>query len=282
MIDKNLIETNNNIELTTFNDNKSFDFLFNNNNKFDLDKLSIIINEQFEFIPKSIPPKEKNGTKSKNKKKEIKNISNNNKKYLKKKRGRPIKIPGKKSRKKAHDRKCPCNIRTKLTIAYFAFLIQFVNSTIELVLCEENDVNDINQYKLKKINHSKNISKKLIKDLKKQKIRQIISYEINSKNIKGEKNENEEICKKIIEKNKKLENILNQNYMEFFKNIFYQSNREVNLKKYGINKKSFLNSNVVLYKDFINNIKNKENNGGDDLDEYLSLIAKGVENYLSI
>ena len=70
--------------------------------------------------------------------------------------------------------------------------------------------------------------------------------------------------------------------MEFFKNIFYQSNREVNLKKYGINKKSFLNSNVVLYKDFINNIKNKENNGGDDLDEYLSLIAKGVENYLSI
>ena len=86
MIDKNLIETNNNIELTTFNDNKSFDFLFNNNNKFDLDKLSIIINEQFEFIPKSIPPKEKNGTKSKNKKKEIKNISNNNKKYLKKKK----------------------------------------------------------------------------------------------------------------------------------------------------------------------------------------------------
>lgn len=273
MIDKNLIEASNNI------DNDSFNFLINNNNnKFDLGKLSIIINEQFEIIPKSIPPK----SNKKKKKKDIKDISNNDKNYFVKKRGRPIKTPGKKSRKNSHGRKCPCNIRTKLTIAYFSFLIQFINSIIEVILCEENDVNDISQYRLKRINHSKNISKKLIQNLKQQRIRQIVSFEINSEDINGEKNENNEICQKIIEKNTKLEKIFNQYYMEFFENIFYKNKREVNLKKYGINKKLFLNSNVVLYKDFINNIKNKENNTGKDLDEYLSLIDKGVKNYLLI
>ena len=284
MIDNNPIEIKNNIELQTFNFNNSFNFLINNTtNKFDLDKLSININEQFQFISKSAAPKEKKGTKyPKNSKKDKKYISNNDKKYLVKKRGRPIKTPGKKSRKNPHDRKCPCNIRTRLTIAYFSFLIQFINSIIELILCEDNDVNDINQYKLKKINHSKNISKKLIKNLKKQKIKQIVSYEISSENINDKKNENEEKYQKIIGKNKILETIFNQYYMEFFQNIFYQNKREVNLKKYGINKKLFLNSNVVLYKDFINNIKNKEKDGGEDLDEYLALIAKGVKNYLSI
>ena len=53
-----------------------------------------------------------------------------------------------------------------------------------------------------------------------------------------------------------------------FLEIYFAKKREFNLTKYGINKNIFLNSDVILYKDFINNIKNKENSG-DDLEQYL-------------
>ena len=66
--------------------------------------------------------------------------------------------------------------------------------------------------------------------------------------------------------------------MDFF-DIFYQSQNEVNLQTYGINKTLFLNSNVILYKDFINNIKKQ---GGSDLDDYLKKIEEIVENYLKL
>ena len=271
MIDKYKFETKNNIETQTFGENNSLIFL--KNTKFDSNKLSIILNDKFEIIPQFLSNKRSKSIKSKLN-------SKNKKNYMGKKRGRKKDKFSKNIRKKSHGRECPCNIRTKLTIAYFTFLIQFINAVIELILCDENDVN---QYKLKKINHIKNITKELIKNLKNQKIRDIISSDINSKNFLGEKNENEEICQKIIKKSKKLKKILNQNYMAFFENIFYeQKKREFNLNKYGINKKIFLNSEVILYKDFINNIKNKENKKDNNLEKYLSLIDNGVKDYLKI
>ena len=271
MIDKYKFETKNNIETQTLVENDSLIFL--KNTKFDSNKLSIISSDKFEIIPQFLSNKRSKSIKSKL-------DSKNKKNYLGKKRGRKKDKNSKNTRKKSHGRECPCNIRTKLTIAYFTFLIQFINAVIELILCDEND---INQYKLKKLNHIKNITKKLIKNLKNEKIRDIISCNIDSKNFLGEKNENEEICQKIIKKSKKLKKILNQNYMAFFENIFYEKNkREFNLNKYGINKTIFLNSEVNLYKDFINNIKNKNNKNDNDLEQYLSLINKGVKEYLDI
>ena len=71
-------------------------------------------------------------------------------KNLNKKRGRHIKDNIIKGRKKPHDRTCPCNIRTRITIAYLSFIPKFINSVSELLLCEEDGI-DINQYKLKNI-----------------------------------------------------------------------------------------------------------------------------------
>ena len=273
MIDKYKFESKNNkIEIQTFTDNDSFNFIINN--KFDSNKLSIIINEHFEIIPNTIPCMNKSIL-PKNNTTKIKYIKN-----LNKKRGRHIKDNIIKGRKKPHDRTCPCNIRTRITIAYLSFIPKFINSVSELLLCEEDGI-DINQYKLKNIKHCKNITLALIKKLKNKKIKDIVSFRINSKNIFGEKTENEEICQNIIKKSKKIENILNQNYLEFFENIFCQKNREISLTKYGINKNLFLNSDVILYKDFINNIKSKENNG-DNLEQYLKLIEEGVKNYFKI
>ena len=66
--------------------------------------------------------------------------------------------------------------------------------------------------------------------------------------------------------------------MKFFE-IFYTSQKEVNLKQYGVNKSLFLNSNVILYNDFINNIKKR---GGSDLDDYLKKIEEVVAKYLKL
>ena len=250
------IEFRNKIEYPTANDNNSFIYIYKS--KFSTNELIIKINEQFEIIP------------SKDKKK--KKISN---KMLTKKRGRVPRKNGKKHRKDIHNRTCPCNIRTKITIAYISFLVQFINSCIEFILSEEDN---INQYKIKKIFHSKNITINFIKELKHKTIKDIILNKFNSIHLSNKKNNNEKICETIISKNKELEIILNQNYMEFF-DVFQNSKKEVNLKKYGINKILFLNSNVVLYKDFINNIKNK---GGNDLDNYLINIGKIVQEYLKI
>ena len=63
--------------------------------------------------------------------------------------------------------------------------------------------------------------------------------------------------------------------MEFF-DIFKNSQKEVNLKQYRIDKTLFLNSNVILYNDFKNNIKKQ---GGNDLDNYLVKIDKVVKDY---
>ena len=119
----------------------------------------------------------------------------------------------------------------------------------------------------------------MIQDFKKQTIKDIISNKISPKYLSSEKNENEKVCQTIIKKNKELEIILNQKYMAFFKDIFYDSQREVNLTKYGINKTLFLNSNVILYKNLINNIKEQ---GGNDLDNYLKKMDDVVKEYLKL
>lgn len=269
IIFKNNIEFLNNIEFPTYHD---IDLLDNNyKNKFDENKLSININQQFAIIQKS----SNKGTTKKNSQiildKQPKNMSN----ILARKRGKPAVNNGKKS----HDRKCPCNIRTKITNAYIAFLIQFINSVIELLLKDEDN---INQYKMKKLIYINNISINFIKNLKLKSIKDIITDNVGTCHLSDKKNENRKICETIIEKNKQLEKVLNQNYMEFFEYIFHRSQKEVNLNKYGINKIVFLNSEVVLFKDFINNIKNKEKKGKDDLDKYLKKIEEVVENYLKI
>ena len=116
VIDIYKIETNNNIETQTIFGNDSLIFL--KNNKFDLNKLFIILNDEFEIIPKFLSNKGKKNIKSKLNKNE-----KNKKNFVGIKRGRKKDKNSKNTRKKSHGRECPCNIRTKLTIAYLTFLV---------------------------------------------------------------------------------------------------------------------------------------------------------------
>ena len=236
-------------------------------NVFPVDKLSINKIEEFEILSKSS---------------ELESIQEKEKQkynyYTKKKRGRKV-FENSEKRKKNHDRTCPCNIRTKITIAYFSFLIKFINSIIDIILYKEEN---INQYKLKKIVHENNININFIKYLKNQTIEQIISNEISNNSYIRKNNENKIICKKIIEKNIIFKNILNKKYMEFYENIFIHSKKEVDLSNYGINRTIFLNSDVILFEDFKNKIKKEEKGNESDLKLYLSKIDECANNYLAI
>ena len=83
----------------------------------------------------------------------------------------------------------------------------------------------------------------------------------------------------IIKKNKNIEKILEEKYMEFFETIFYESKKKVNLSKYGFKENIILNSNVVLFNDFIKKIKMKEKKNGNDLEQYLLKVTECVNNY---
>lgn len=248
-------------------DIKSFFFPNRFKNVFPVDKLSINKIEEFEILSKSS---------------ELESIQEKEKQkynyYTKKKRGRKI-LDNSEKRKKNHDRTCPCNIRTKITIAYFSFLIKFINSIIDIILYKEEN---INQYKLKKIVHENNININFIKYLKNQTIEQIISNEMSNNNYIRKNNENKIICKKIIEKNIIFKNILNKKYMEFYENIFIHSKKEVDLSNYGINRTIFLNSDVILFEDFKNKIKREEKGNESDLKLYLSKIDECANNYLAL
>ena len=238
-----------------------------------INKLVVNRSEQFEIISKAPTLK---------KRKKVSNLINN----LNKKRGRKsMKTDEDGKNRKSHNRIDPCNIRTKITIAYISFLVNFINSiTRQILIDEENEENEnceynVNKYELKKISYSKNINLDCIRKLKEKTIKDIVSHNISSKYIYAEKNENEKICQMIIEKNKNIEKILEEKYMEFFETIFYESKKKVNLSKYGFKEYIILNSNVVLFNDFIKKIKMKEKKNGNDLEQYLLKVTECVNNY---
>jgi hypothetical protein len=207
-------------------------------------------------------------------KKKIKNSNNNikDKTILNKKR-KNQKKEGKRNKNTRKD-----NIRNKITKCFLKFLIIFINAIIQRLLIEEDNVQ---QYKLKAITYEENINIDNIKKLKEKTIKDIISMKKSGKYKDENKNENEntKICNIIVEKDKKIENILNQKYMEFF-SVFCGTKKLIDLSKYGINIEIPLNSDMILYKDLIEKIKNKKNK--NDLDQYLKKFDECINDYKEI
>ena len=53
--------------------------------------------------------------------------------------------------------------------------------------------------------------------------------------------------------NKILNKIFSQNYLLFFRKIYFKSERIINLKEYGLNQKLILSEKAQMYKDLIEN-----------------------------
>lgn len=254
---------------TAFLDSSGNDFFISSFSE----RLPNFLDEQFNIVPErslvSIEIKE-----NENLQPLIQEYSNNinekNSYYLNRKKERNALN----TRKKIHTRICPCNIRARIMKAYFSFLIKFINSIIELIFCNEDNAN---QYKLKKIIPPKLINKEYIDNIKKEKIIDIISKKISKRYIYGEENENKKKCDKILEKKPILKNIFYKENIEIFRDIFYNNNKKIDLEKYGIEETLILTSQKILYKDFINKIKNK---GGKNLEQYLEKIETCIKNLM--
>lgn len=238
--------------------------------------------EKSEIIQEVVPKK-----KTKKSKNDI-----NDKTNLSKKRERERESKKGNGKRKKSDRKD--NMKKTITVWFLKFLISLINAIIQRLLIEEDNVQ---QYKIKAITYEENINIDNIKKLKEKTIRDIIismkksgkykdknKNENKNENEKENENENAKICNIIVEKEKKIENILNQKYMEFFE-IFCGTKKLIDLSKYGINIEIPLNSDTILKKDLIEKIKNKNNQNDldqNDLNQYVKIFDECINQYKKI
>ena len=154
-----------------------------------------------------------------------------------------------------HDKFSNDNLLRKIQIHYISFLISIIN----LIL---RDLNYEEQFLKLNYNIKKNINKKFFESLKNKKLSEIICNKISKKYKKYDSNINIKIYNKI-KNNEILKNFFNENYLSFFKNIYYESKRIINLKKYGLEKEIFLSEEIKMFKDLLQdnideNIDNKK------------------------
>ena len=62
-----------------------------------------------------------------------------------------------------------------------------------------------------------------------------------------------------IKNNSYINNILEENYLSFFQNVYYRSERKINLKKYGIIRDIILSDDIKMYSDIIKSFEDKDN-----------------------
>ena len=165
---------------------------------------------------------------------------------LKKKRGR-VKKNYSNENDKIHDKNKEDNILRKIQVHYMSFIIIFLNEILQFLNIDK---------KFYKIDYEfkKNVSKKFVKSLKRKTLGDIISNKISPKYRNLNVNINVNTCEEI-KKNEVMKKILAQNYLNFFKKIYYQSNKYINLKEYGLNKNLILSEKVKMYNDLLKSIE---------------------------
>ena len=162
----------------------------------------------------------------------------NSKKYLGKKTKSTNKEENKKTRKYEKD-----NILMKLQGHFMTFIIKFLNSVLE-------EQNYDKKLRFKDLEHSfkKDIRLKNFESLKRKQLKEIITNKISSKNKINDENFNKNLYEKM--KNDELvKNILQENYLYLFRNIYYKNERIIDLKKYGKDVIITLSDDIKMYKD---------------------------------
>ena len=107
-------------------------------------------------------------------------------------------------------------------------------------------------------------------------IGQVLLLGISPKYIKKDTNLN--LYEKII-KNPVINNILSENYLTIFKNIYLRNERIVNMEKYGLNKIFQLSNNVKMYDDLIDKMKKKYGEGTYDCQQYINSLNNCADKY---
>ena len=173
-----------------------------------------------------------------------------NNKFTKQKRGR---IRKRIECQKYHDINSTDNIQRKIQVHYLSFIISFLNDILKKL-----------KYKQKffKLNYEfkQNVKKEFVESLKKKTLGEIVCNKISYKYKKKNMNLNSVVYEQMKEKNV-IKNILSENYVSFFKKIYYKSNPHISLKEYGLNINIILSKKVKMYTDLLekNGILNYNN-----------------------
>ena len=184
----------------------------------------------------------------------------------------------KKRKRKIHDKFDKDNIKRKVQVNYLKFLVEFVNKIILKIFDKFNKNNiieikskkQIENYQFKSLNYdfSKKIDSFSFNKYKSKKISEILKENTSPK---YKKYNNVDVYDNIIHINKKLNNILNKPYLEFFE-AFYQKQNFLNLKKYGFDLDIYLDD-IKRFQEFTEEQKEKTN---ENFEIYLKRIEECI------
>lgn len=184
----------------------------------------------------------------------------------------------KKRKRKSHDKFDKDNIKRKVQVNYLKFLVEFVNKIILKIFDKFNKNNiidikskkQIEKYQFKSLNYdfSKKIDSFSFNKYKSKKISEILKENTSPK---YKKYNNVDVYDNIIHINKKLNNILNKPYLEFFE-AFYQKQNFLNLKKYGFDLDIYLDD-IKRFQEFSEEQKEKTN---ENFELYLKRIEECI------
>ena len=176
----------------------------------------------------------------------IKEKNNTNNKFLKKKRGRQMKIQNSKNEtknQKSHDKFANDNLLRKIQVHYITFIISAINTILEALDYDEQFFKI--DYELKK-----NINKDYFESLKNKKLSEIVCNKISKKYKNYESNINTKIYNRIKD-NGIINNLFDENYLIFFKDFYCKYGNTINLKKYGLEKEIILSNDVKKLNDLL-------------------------------
>lgn len=167
---------------------------------------------------------------------------------------------------KKHDKMEKDNIVRKIQVHYCNFLISFINEIIQKIIIDESyktenadEIIHMKDYHFNNIDYKfkSNIKKDFMEKTEKMKIMEIISPPNEFCKFYNISNKNEDIIKKIEIKNNPIINkILNQKYLYYFNEIYYQNKRNLNLTEENESVDIILSSNTKMFNDLV--FKNKD------------------------
>ena len=180
--------------------------------------------------------------------------------FIRKKRGRKAVVnedenENENQPKKNHDKFDTYNILTKIQVNYITFIVLFLNCILDFFNYDKNERFKQIAYKVKQV-----VNQNHFNDLKSKKLHEIICMKISPKNKKivtqdAEYNKNLYIK---LQSNPIINRILNENYLYFFQNIYYKSEKIINLKHYGCDTNITLSNKIVMFNDKIKSFKDKD------------------------
>lgn len=162
------------------------------------------------------------------------------------------------------------NLLTKIQVNFLTFLVIFINEILSLMGIK-------GEFSQIDYSYKKRVTKKFVSYLKGLNIGQVLLLKISPKYIKKDTNRN--LYDKII-KNPVINNILSENYLTIFKNIYLRNERIINMEKYGLNEIFEVSKNVKMYDDLIDKMKEKYGEGTCDCQQYIISLNNCADNYL--